>query len=216
MIKLYIDIEQWVAQQEKMIDKINLIMHRLSENRQSLDNNYFDDSAAELICLTEKLAINSRKFAASNSGMNYDEIMEKSAYVQGIKIKKEGELIEIEIPFLLPKKKHKNNEYLSKPLKYALKKAVEKYDLHIEEKAVVTFIHIYNKRRSKFTILDYDNQEIKPVLDAIAVFLLLDDGGEYCDIIQKMEYGEEDKTRILIAPKLMCGSINFDHIKTVD
>ena len=73
--------------------------------------------------------------------------------------------------------------------------------MKIEEKAVICFVHTYEKNNKNISPRDYDNVEAKRILDIISLFTLRDDGAEFCDIVNTMEYGSESKTRIFIMPE---------------
>ena len=47
-------------------------------------------------------------------------------------------------------------------------------------------------------VRDYDNLEVKQYLDAVAAWLLIDDGGLLCDVHHTTELGEADCTRMFI------------------
>lgn len=48
---------------------------------------------------------------------------------------------------------------------------------------------------------DYDNLELKQLLDVVASFIMVDDGGLLCDAYNTTELGETDCTRISIMPQ---------------
>ena len=48
---------------------------------------------------------------------------------------------------------------------------------------------------------DYDNLELKQLLDVVASFIMVDDSGLLCDAYNTTELGETDCTRISIMPQ---------------
>lgn len=165
----------------------------------------------ELVTKSEKLTCMVRRFAADTFVSQNDTIMRKAAEIQGISVNKTGNIIEIEIPFILPKKKHRNSKFISDPLFYILNTKVQKDDFRIKEKAVVCFVYIYSGTNTKMAARDYDNIESKKILDVIALFALQDDGAEFCDVFHKMERGKTDKTKIFVMPEKLFWKMKFDH-----
>ena len=85
-------------------------------------------------------------------------------------------------PCLIPKRRqHQSRKYLID----ALMAAMERYfDSH-------------TRRRFR----DYDNLELKQILDAVGVWLLTDDGGLLCDAYHTTELDDTDCTRMFIMEK---------------
>ena len=50
-------------------------------------------------------------------------------------------------------------------------------------------------------IRDYDNLELKQLLDVVSSFVMLDDSGLLCDAYNTTEWGTTDCTRMTIMPK---------------
>ena len=66
---------------------------------------------------------------------------------------------------------------------------------------VVCFSHIYSADRFECRVRDYDNLELKQILDVIATFIMEDDTGILIDAYNTIEIGETDCTRISIMDK---------------
>lgn len=149
----------------------------------------------------EKLTLLAREISIKAFNQKPEIVILNAAKIQGIKVKKENEILEIELPFLLPKKNKKNSKFICDPLFYEMNKASADTTLKYEEKCVVCFIHTYKKSDKNVRPRDYDNVETKRVLDIVALFCLKDDSGEFCDIVNTMEYGDSNKTKIYIIPE---------------
>ena len=63
---------------------------------------------------------------------------------------------------------------------------------------MVCFSHTYCQDLPERRVRDYDNLEVKQYLDAVAAWLLIDDGGLFCDVHHTTELGETDCTRMFI------------------
>ena len=66
---------------------------------------------------------------------------------------------------------------------------------------MVCFSHIYSAEFPKQNVRDYDNLELKQLLDVIATFIMEDDTGLLVDAYNTTEIGIADCTRISIMEK---------------
>ena len=71
---------------------------------------------------------------------------------------------------------------------------------HFKE-CVVSFNHVFDRSLSTKRIRDYDNLECKQLLDTVSGFLLLDDGGLFCDVYHTTSLGQSDYTILTIMEK---------------
>ena len=119
--------------------------------------------------------------------------------MQGIDIQCGGEVLEITLPCLLPKRKQKQNtEYLLDPFTAALSQYAKSNPMPRLQHCVICFSHIYDRELPSRRIRDYDNLELKQFLDVAASFILSDDSGLLCDAYHTTELGDTDCTRISI------------------
>ena len=63
---------------------------------------------------------------------------------------------------------------------------------------MVCFSHIYSRELQPRRVRDYDNLELKQLLDVISTFIMEDDTGLLCDAYNTTEVGEYDCTRISV------------------
>ena len=61
--------------------------------------------------------------------------------------------------------------------------------------------HIYDRNLPIKAVRDYDNLELKAVIDVIATFCLTDDTGALCDSFQTTRFGYSSSTVITVMPK---------------
>lgn len=123
----------------------------------------------------------------------------QAADIMGIKIEQREGMYEITLPGLMPKRKSgRGTEYLIDPLMAAL-------DRHVKEHGVVRFPHytvcfvmVYDRSLPERRIRDYDNLELKAVLDAAAAYLMESDSGLLCDAYYSTELRERDCTQLFI------------------
>lgn len=206
---------------EKMLDSLTsqlcalLIIAKKLGQMGLIRSNTFSELMNEFIFKSEKMTCYARDVALKTFCADRKILFEGIAQNNGINVKKENGIIEIEIPFLLPKKTQKKASFICDPLFYSLIKASEKTDLKINENAVVWFVNIYDNKTNKIAVRDYDNLESKKILDTIALFSLKDDSAEFCDIIYSMEFGTQNKTMIYVIPKTRLFELELDPTKMV-
>ena len=175
-------------------------VRKINETDYNSEVKNFEYLTDRLEILSEKFACSVREFAKNTFVANRYEVLDKAAEMQGIEIQKDGNTIVIDMPFLLPRKKGKENKFIGDPLWYKLEEMSKSEDIKIRDKAVICIIHTYDNVNKKARCYDYDNLESKKILDIITLFTLTDDAPEYCDIYQTVHLSDRDKTRILIMP----------------
>lgn len=130
------------------------------------------------------------------------DYLASAGVVQGIEIQCEDGVLEITLPCLLPKRKQrKSTEFLIDPLYFTLSSYADNHSLPHFEECVVCFSHVYDRELSSRRIRDYDNLELKQILDIVSTFVMVDDTGLLCDAYNTTELGESDCTRITVMEK---------------
>lgn len=198
---MYSESEKMLKSITKQICELMVISKNMEQINLCDDETSLERLTNDFIAKCEKLTCYARRFAINTYMAPSEILLHNAAEIQGIQVSKTGEILNIEIPFLLPKKHHKNSKFICDPLYFVLNKAAENLELKIEERAVVCFIHVYDKTNRRVRPRDYDNVEAKRILDIVALFALRDDGAEFCDIVNTMELGETNKTKILVMPE---------------
>jgi hypothetical protein len=159
---------------------------------------------------TEKTACRIRHLIYSSAGIPQRELMKKVADVHGIDIKYDGGIFTATLPALLPKKKKAYNfEFITDPLHFALEEFFESENTVKFEKCTVVFEHIYDSKTPSRRICDYDNIEVKPVLDTVSAFVMTDDGGRFCDVFHT------SGTLKTTAQKYTLRRVRFDEVACV-
>ena len=101
----------------------------------------------------------------------------------------------------MPKRKRKENtEFITDPLYFTLSRYSDGNPLKRYSHCVVCFSHIYSDDSKRY-IRDYDNLELKQILDVIAAFLMEDDSGLLIDAYNTTETGKTDCTEISVMEK---------------
>ena len=129
------------------------------------------------------------------------EYLTSAANVLGITITAQPGLVEITLPGLLPKKKQCSAEYLADPLDQALGQFTKEHPCSRFDSCVICFCHIYAESGGRGRIRDYDNLEMKRLLDIVCAYLMEDDTGLLCDVYNTTELGEEDATKLCVTDR---------------
>jgi hypothetical protein len=150
----------------------------------------------------EKIACRLRHLIYSGTGIQKKEYLGAAAGVHGIRIERHNGIMEITLPGLLPKRKQRHStEFLLDPFYFALGQYAETHEFPKYRHCVVCFSHIYGKDLPTRRVRDYDNLELKQILDVIATFIMADDTGLLVDAYNTTELGDADCTRVSVMDK---------------
>ncbi len=151
---------------------------------------------------SEQIACRMRHLLYASSTVRKSDYLVCAGSVQGIRIRDTDGVLQVTLPCLLPKKKQRQSaEFLTDPLYFALSQYADSRVLPKYTHCVVCFCHIYTMTLPKGRIRDYDNVEMKQLLDVLATFLMLDDTGLLVDAYNTTELGETEFTVICIMDK---------------
>ena len=156
----------------------------------------FAKTAESAALLSEKSTARLRNmfFSVSNEPPIY--YYPKAAEVQGIRVWASDNYLRVLLPALLPDKKKRDGcKFLLLPLQAAL---VQSGPLPHFSDCVICVEHIYDHNLPIKAVRDYDNLEVKHILDMAAAFLMTDDSGALCDIYHTTAYGKQDGTLLYI------------------
>ena len=123
-------------------------------------------------------------------------------------------LSQYSLPGLFPKRRIRSSTaFLHDPLHYALKEFFTNHDVAPFKECVICFCLVYDRELPQRRIKDYDNMELKLILDVISSYALFDDSGLYCDDHHTTELGETDQTIVYIMEKNMFPDWLGKHMK---
>lgn len=149
--------------------------------------------------LSERIACKLRHLLYGSTGIRKESYLVSAGGVQGFSIQNKGGILQITLPCLLPKRKQRQStEYLTDPLYFTLSRYADEHMLPMYKHCVVCFCHIYSKELPPNRIRDYDNLEMKQLLDVLATFIMEDDNGLLVDAYNTTELGEQDCTYICV------------------
>lgn len=182
---------------------------RLSNTLYAMDNTNIERHSDNYEMLSTEVALRGEIIACRLRHLIYEttsirkaEYLASAGVMQGISVMDEDGILEITLPCLLPKKSKKHScEYLTDPIYYTLSKYAQTHTLPKFRHCVVCFSHIYSRELSPNRVRDYDNLELKQLLDVIATFVMEDDTGLLCDAYNTTEIGDGDCTRVSVMDK---------------
>ena len=147
----------------------------------------------------EQITCRLRHLIYATTRIKKGEYLTSAAAMQGIDIRQRDGVVEITLPSLLPKRKwRQSSEFLLDTFNAAMEQYAKSNPLPCFRHCVICFALVYCKDLPDRRVKDYDNLELKQLLDVAASYLLEDDGGLLCDAYQTTELGENDCTRISI------------------
>ena len=107
----------------------------------------------------------------------------------------------LRMPILLPRKEKSSRSYLRGMLYPALEKFTQGKPQIRYRNCVLIFRHVYDKNRPEREYRDHDNIELNTVVDAIAMFFLVDDTPFECRHYYCSAAGENERTEVYIVPR---------------
>jgi hypothetical protein len=180
----------------------SLFTLKTTDISQQPDN--FQSLSINIALRAERIACQLRSFVFTTASVSKVKYMSQAHEEHNIHITYENEILEVQIPGLLPKRQIRSNiAFLNDPLHYAFQNYLTNGPLPIFDDCVICFTQVYDRDLQLHRIRDYDNIEFKPILDTISAFILHDDSGIHCDTHYTTKLGEQDCTLIHIMNKNM-------------
>ena len=159
----------------------------------------YENLLIDTTLIAETIACSLRHLTLDLGTVKRTLLLKKVSDSQGITVDEDSGIFKIVFPSLLPKRKRrKSNEFLLDPLYYALDVYCKEHRPERFQRCVICFSHVYDRSYPLKRTRDYDNLEIKSVLDVIGSFLLTDDSGALCDIYHTTEVADTDCTKVSI------------------
>ena len=193
----------------KRINKIDSDITQIKKALKTISETDYDSFPAVYEQLTIETAIRSEMIACKFRHIIYatlnvakPELMKKVSGTHGIEMSYADDVFTVILPSLLPKKhKSTNLEFIFDPLFFALERYCAAECINKFCECVVCFEHIYSRETPARCIRDYDNIELKQILDIITTFVMTDDSGALCDMYNTTGYGAKDMTRVSVMDK---------------
>ena len=158
--------------------------------------------ATDAALRSELIACRMRHLLYGSTPTRKETYLASAGVVQGIRIKVRDGVLEVTLPCLLPKRKQRQStEFLIDPLYFTLSQYSDSNRLPKFQQCVVCFSHVYSEKFYNRRVRDYDNLELKQLLDVLSTFIMEDDTGLLVDAYNTTEIGETDCTRISVMGK---------------
>ena len=188
-------------EQRSLID-INKKLYELEHLLPAPAPERFIETAKSAALLSEHSTAQLRNFLFTVcSGMSQDYYLQ-AAKIQGIRVDVTDGILSVMLPALLPKKTRTEGfKFLQPALHAALKQYAEQQSLPYFRECTVCIEHIYDRSLPIKAVRDYDNLEMKEVLDIITLYCMTDDTGALCDQFQTTRFTDSSCTIISIMQK---------------
>lgn len=157
----------------------------------------FSSAAVEAALHSEKITCDLRMIA----GLVPTEkpYLTSAAEVLDISIHMDGDVLKIVLPCLLPQRKARASaDYFMMPVYSALQQYAMSHTLLHYDRYTLCLRHVYDTELGAKYVRDYDNIEIKPVLDAVALYFMPDDSGLCCDLYHTTGTGPRSCTELYL------------------
>ena len=126
----------------------------------------------------------------------------QAADMQGIRVDMTDGILSVRLPALLPKKiRTEGFKFLQPALHVALQHYFNQQGFPHFRECTICIEHIYDRCLPLKAVRDYDNLEMKEILDIIALYCMTDDTGALCDQFQTTRFADSSCTIISIMQK---------------
>ena len=188
-------------EQRSLID-INKKLYELEHLLPTPAPEQFIETAKSAALLSERSTAQLRNFLFTVcGGMPLDYYLQ-AAEMQGIRVDMTDGILSVRLPALLPKKTRTEGfKFLQSALHAVLKQYAGQQNLPHFHECTVCVEHIYDRCLPVKAVRDYDNLEMKEVLDIIALYCMTDDTGALCNQFQTTRFADSSCTIISIMQK---------------
>jgi len=192
-------IDQTIRSAERLVRKLREVQSNYADKR--IDEAL--EEATKAAKLSEGVTLMARALPAY-SGHPRAQSMVLEAMEETIPIEMgftEQGWFYLHMPILLPRKEKSNRSYIRGYLYPALEKFMQNKGKIRYRNCVLIFRHVYDSHRPEREYRDHDNIELNTVVDAIAMFFLVDDTPLECRHYYCSVAGDEERTEVYIVPR---------------
>lgn len=151
--------------------------------------------------LAEKTTCRLRNLLFDTAPTSRPDYFSGAAVEQGVSVACRDGILCVRLPRLLPKKRQKSSAaFLLPPLQAALDSFCKVHPFTPFGRCVVCVEHVYDAALPHSRMRDYDNLQLKPVLDMVVLYAMQDDSGSLCDLYQTSGLEFEPCTRVTVLP----------------
>lgn len=194
-----IQLDRAIKETEKLLKQLNAVKSDYVDKRieDALEKSV---SAARI---AESVTLKTRALPAHTGYPQADGMVQKAideAIPVEMGFSEEGWFC-LRMPILLPRKEKSSRSYLRGFLYPALERFAYGKTRIKYRNCVLIFRHVYDLNRPEREYRDHDNIELNTVVDAIAMFFLVDDTPLECRHYYCSAAGDEERTEVYIVPR---------------
>jgi hypothetical protein len=194
-----IQLDRAIKEAEKLLKQLNAVKSDYADKRME-DALEKSVSAARI---AESVTLKTRALPA-HTGHPQADAMVQNAIEEAVPVEMgftEKGWFSLRMPILLPRKEKSSRSYLRGFLYPALEKFSHGKEKIRYRNCVLIFRHVYDRNRPEREYRDHDNIELNTVVDAIAMFFLVDDTPFECRHYYCSTAGDEERTEVYIVPR---------------
>ena len=194
-----IQLDRAIKEAEKLLKQLNAVKSDYADKRME-DALEKSVSAARI---AESVTLKTRALPA-HTGHPQADAMVQNAIEEAVPVEMgftEKGWFSLRMPILLPRKEKSSRSYLRGFMYPALEKFSHGKEKIRYRNCVLIFRHVYDRNRPEREYRDHDNIELNTVVDAIAMFFLVDDTPQECRHYYCSAAGENEMTEVYIVPR---------------
>ena len=194
-----IQLDRAIKEAEKLLKQLNAVKSDYAEKR-------IEDAMEKSVSaarIAESVTLKTRALPAHTGHPQADAMVQK-AIDEAVPVEMgftEKGWFSLRMPILLPRKEKSSRSYLRGFLYPALEKFSHGKEKIRYRNCVLIFRHVYDRNRPEREYRDHDNIELNTVVDAIAMFFLVDDTPQECRHYYCSAAGENEMTEVYIVPR---------------
>lgn len=191
-----------IAHIRRLITRIEQSIHSMEKLDPELYPNEHLALCTESALLCERVTCLMRNIVYATLGQRRSIYLGHAANTHEIHIFYHEGIFEIHLPVLLPRKQGKlSSQFLFDPLNTALTDFLHSVHVPKFRECTICICHSYDTKLSKGVFFDYDNLQLKQLIDIIAAHILTDDNANLCNIYHSCLPSDKDCTKVYIMPK---------------
>ena len=197
-------LDSTIRETEKLLKKLKAVKLDWTERRRK-------DALAKSVSaarISEAVALKIRSLPA-HTGHPKAEPLIRQAIAESVPVEigfTDQDWLCIRMPILLPRKEKSSRSYIRGFLYPALERFAASREKIRYRNCVVVFRHVYDRNRPEREYRDHDNIELNTVVDAVAMFFLVDDTPFECRHYYCSVVGDEESTEVFIVPRNAFGA----------
>ena len=194
-----IQLDRAIKEAEKLLKQLNAVKSDYADKR-------MEEALAKSVTaarISESVALKTSALPAY-TGHPQADAMVQNAIEEAVPVEMgftEKGWFSLRMPILLPRKEKSSRCYLRGFLYPALEKFSHGKEKIRYRNCVLIFRHVYDRNRPEREYRDHDNIELNTVVDAIAMFFLVDDTPQECRHYYCSAAGENEMTEVYIVPR---------------